>query len=71
MEIAVDRETGTIYPRTFRNDYMGINQEVFLHRNGKTYYSHRLLVDLDAFLWQWLKNIDAQGFNPDQATEEN
>lgn len=25
-------------------------------------YSSHLLVDLDEFLWQWLKNIQVQGF---------
>lgn len=62
MEIAVDTEKGQIIPRTFRNDYMGIYQEVFRYQNGKTYYSERLLIDLDGFLWQWLKNIADQGF---------
>ncbi len=62
MEIAVDKEKGTVYPRTFRNDYMGIMQEVFIFKNGKTLYSHRLLTDLDDFLWHWLKNIKDQGF---------
>ena len=62
MEIAVDFEAGRITPRTFRNDYMGLYQEVFKEVNGRWYYSQHLLTDLDAFLWQWLKNIDMQGF---------
>jgi hypothetical protein len=62
MEIAVDRRYGEIVPRTFRNDYLGLFQEVFKEKNGKIYYSERLLIDLDSFLWHWLKNIQAQGF---------
>lgn len=62
MEIAVDTLTGRIIPRTFRNDYMGVYQEVFKTIQGKMCYSHRLLIDLDTFLWQWLQNIKDQGF---------
>lgn len=64
MEIAVT-SSGTIIPRTFRNDYLGIYQEVFKENNGRTIYSNQLLIDLDTFLWQWLQNIEAQGFKPD------
>ena len=64
MEIAVDFSAGTITPRTFRNDYMGLYQNVFKTINGKLMYSQRLLTDLDAFLWQWLQNIINQGFKP-------
>ena len=62
MEIAVDLDACKIVPRTYRNDYMGIMQEVFVFKNGKTLYSERLLTDLDGFLWQWLRNIEQQGF---------
>ena len=64
MTFSVNAEDKSIRPLTFQNDYMGIYQEVFIERDGKTLYSRRLLVDLDDFLWQWLKNIQAQGFNP-------
>ncbi len=62
MEIAVDTENQRIIPQTFRNDYMGIYQEVFRTIKGKTMYSQSLVRQLDDFLWQWLKNINAQGF---------
>lgn len=62
MEIAVNWKNGQIIPRTFRNDYIGLYQEVFKRQNGKTLYSERLLIDLDGFLWQWLRNIQEQGF---------
>lgn len=61
MEIAVTND-GRIIPRTFRNDYLGLHQEVFREVDGKTFYSNQLLIDLDTFLWQWLKNIEDQGF---------
>ena len=62
MEFAVDDRNQRIIPRTFRNDYMGIMQEVFKVAPDGIRYSDRLLVDLDHFLWQWLQNIDDQGF---------
>ena len=65
MILGVSHTGGVIVPRTFRNDYLGINQEVFITKNGKQLYSPRLLTDLDEFLWQWLKNIKEQGFTPE------
>ena len=62
MTIAVDNITGRIIPRTYRQDYLGFFQEVFINKDGKQLYSHRLLVDLDEFLYMWLKNIKDQGF---------
>lgn len=62
MTIAVDRENGRIIPRTFRNDYMGVFQEVFTTINDRLMYSHRLLIDLDEFLYMWLNNLKEQGF---------
>ena len=62
MEILLDPEKGAV-PMTFRNDYMGIYQEVFAGSFNR--YRPRLLNDLDEFLLQWLKNIAAQGFTPE------
>ena len=62
MEISINHSEGRIIPRTFRNDYMGLYQEVFSQQNGHRLYSPALLRDLDQFLWQWLKNIEDQGF---------
>lgn len=64
MEIAITKE-GTVIPRTFKNDYLGLFQEVFREVNGRTMYSNQLLIDLDKFLWQWLQNIENQGFKND------
>ena len=64
MTIAFDEKNRRIIPQTYRNDYMGIYQEVFREINGKTMYSQSLIRQLDDFLWMWLKNINNQGFNP-------
>ena len=62
MEIAVNHTEGRIIPRTFRNDYIGVYQEVFKMQNGRRVYIPGLLRELDQFLWYWLKNIADQGF---------
>jgi hypothetical protein len=62
MEIAVDEKEKRIIPRTFRNDYLGIMQEVFCVVDGQKCYRRRLMVDLDCFLWEWSKNLEMQGF---------
>ena len=65
MELAINHEAGTVEPLTFRNDYMGMYQEVYKRDNdGRLLYSPRLRTSLDDFLWQWLKNIIEQGFTP-------
>lgn len=64
MEIAVNDKDGRIIPRTFQNDYMGLFQQVFREQDGRAVYSPSLLRDLDTFLWQWLQNIEQQGFTP-------
>jgi hypothetical protein len=62
MEIAINHAEGRIIPRTYRNDYMGVYQEVFTTQNGRRLYHPGLLRELDSFLWMWLRNIKAQGF---------
>ena len=62
MELCVDHAAGTVEPLTFQNDYMHMYQEVYKYRDGQKLYSPRLRTDLDEFLWQWLKNIQDQGF---------
>ena len=66
MEFSVNRETETIIPLSFRNDYVGVYHQVIQMRNGKQMYSSRMLKDLDDFLWRWCKNIIAQGFTPEK-----
>lgn len=67
MELAIDFTAGTVEPLTFRNDYMGMYQEVY-KRNaaGQLVYSPRLRSSLDDFLRQWLGNIKEQGFIPER-----
>ena len=62
MELRIDHEAGTVEPLTFRNDYMGIFQEVYIYRNGQKLYSPSLRASLDDFLWHWLQNIEQQGY---------
>lgn len=62
MEVSFDEKNERIIPRTFRNDYIGLFQEVFCIIDGQKCYRGRLLVDLDTFLWQWSKNLEMQGF---------
>ena len=66
MELSVDDSEKRIMPLTWRNDYVGRFDQVFIKRNGKNLFSQRLLTDLDHFLWMWGKNIIEQGFRPDQ-----
>ena len=66
MEFSVNHTTGTVRPLTFQNDFFGMYQQVFKTTGGKLLYSQRLLTDLDEFMWQWLNNIEMQGFTPDQ-----
>ena len=58
---------GIIIPLSYRNDYVGVYQEVFKEINGKLMYSQSLLKQLDDFLWHWLQNINDQGFTPNVA----
>ena len=64
MTFRVDHTAGTVEPLTFQNDFMGMYQEVYT--DGGNRYRPRLRTDLDKFLWQWLKNIKDQQFDPGQ-----
>lgn len=67
MTFRVDPAAGTVEPLTFQNDFLGLYQEVYL--DGGKRYRPRLRTDLDNFLWQWLKNIMEQGYDPGQKPE--
>ena len=61
-----DGERTRVIPMTFQNDYMAIYQQVFHYSSVKGWtFSNRLLIDLDEFLYEWLKNIKEQGFYDD------
>ena len=59
-------------PLSFRNDYMGLMQEVY--RNGddgkKTQVDARLKQELNAFVKTWFQNLKDQGFLGDTAIRE-
>lgn len=62
ITFSIDPKNKRIIPQTFQNDYVGLYQEVFKEINGKMMYSQSLLRSLDQFLWDWLKNLEYQGF---------
>lgn len=62
VTFSVDEKEIRVIPQTFQNDYLGIYQEVFKEINGKMMFSQSLLRSLDQFIWDWLKNIEMQGF---------
>lgn len=66
ITFSVDDTEKRIIPQTFQNDYLGLYQEVFKEINGKMMYSQSLLKDLDSFMWDWLNNIEMQGFTPER-----
>lgn len=61
MELRVMPEIGSgmVEALTFRNDYLGIYQEVYPEPGMVVL---KLKKDLNFFLWQWLKNIEQQGY---------
>ena len=51
-------------PLSFRNDYMGIMQEVYRYNDAgkKTHVDAKLKADLKSFARTWFSNIKEQGF---------
>ena len=51
-------------PLSFRNDYMGILQEVYRYNDEgkKTHVNTKLKADLKAFARTWFSNLKQQGF---------
>lgn len=51
-------------PISFRNDFMGINQEVYRYNeHGKaTHLDTRLKAELKSFARMWFRNLKQQGF---------
>lgn len=63
MTFSVDWDNQIVEPQTYQNDYLGVYQEVYRRdEQGRLLYSKRLRTDLDEFLWQWLQNIEQQGY---------
>ena len=59
-------------PLSFRNDYMGLMQEVYRYDESgkKTHVKTRLKAELKSFAKTWFKNLKDQGFLGDTAIRE-
>ena len=59
-------------PLSFRNDYMGLMQEVYRYDDDgkKTHVNTRLKQELISFAKTWFTNLKDQGFLGDTATRE-
>ena len=59
-------------PISFRNDYMGINQEVYCYddQGKRTHVNPSLKKELKSFATTWFRNLRAQGFFDKEATRE-
>ena len=59
-------------PLSFRNDYMGIMQEVYRYDDDgkKTHVNAKLKQDLKSFARTWFTNLKDQGFLGETATRE-
>jgi hypothetical protein len=51
-------------PLSFRNDYMGINHDVYRYSDAgkKTHVNTKLKAELKAFARTWFSNLKQQGF---------
>ena len=59
-------------PLSFRNDYMGLLQEVYRYddHGRKTHVNARLKQELTSFARTWFTNLNHQGFLGETATRE-
>ena len=59
-------------PLSFRNDYMGLLQEVYRYddHGRKTHVNARLKQELTSFARTWFTNLKHQGFLGETATRE-
>ena len=59
-------------PLSFRNDYMGLRQEVYRYdkEGKKTHVNAKLKQDLTSFAKTWFHNLKEQGFLGDTVTRE-
>lgn len=72
MTFSVNESTGSVLPLSYQLDALAVYQEVFRRNSaGQLMYSKRLLIDLDEFLWSWLKNLSEQGFDPSKPVEKD
>ena len=66
LVVAVHFGLGRVEPLSYQNDYLGIYQEVWNRDDAGRLSSYRphLRTDLDKFLWSWLDQIAAAGYEP-------
>ena len=72
FEVYASPAPATAEPLSFRNDYMGLMQEVYRYNDDgkKTHVNVRLKQDLKSFARTWLNNLKDQGFLSDNAKRE-
>ena len=60
-------------PLSFRNDYLGLMQEVYRYDDSgkKTHVNARLKQELTSFARIWFKNLKDQGFLGDTVIREH
>ena len=66
IEIMVDSESKMLFPKTYRQDSLGIFQDIELTNNKL-----KLSTELSEFLNTWLKNIEIQNYKPVLAHLQN
>lgn len=64
FEIHTYTSSGMAEPLSFRNDYMGIMQEIYRYDDDgkKTHVNAKLKQDLKSFAKTWFQNLKDQGF---------
>ena len=62
MEVRLLKKHSFLDALTFKNDYMGVFQQVYFEQDGKKYVRTRLRKQLNSFLRTWLINLKNQGF---------
>ena len=72
FEVCVSPTPATAEPLSFRNDYMGLMQEVYRYDDDgkKTAVNPKLKKDLKSFGRTWFQNLKYQGFLDDTAIRE-
>jgi hypothetical protein len=72
FEVYASPTPATAEPLSFRNDYMGLMQEIYRYDDDgkKTHVNARLKQDLKSFAKTWFQNLKDQGFLGDTAIRE-
>jgi hypothetical protein len=72
FEVYASPTLATAEPLSFRNDYMGLMQEIYRYDDDgkKTHVNAKLKQDLKSFARTWFQNLKDQGFLGDTAIWE-